>query len=454
MFLRKKNFNKIILVYVVIAVAAISTLIFFLNRPADYPKSLLDIDQSKKLAGVYTLEKEKVEDRILVFHFPEMNIRALDEMINQKKTEIRKEFEENPDVSIVFMDYESFQNGDCVSVQITTQITYVNEEVLVSVDGLSASQATGEVYDMASIINNKGLRVLTHDIRKQLPAYTNDNRMSYLRRTNPEAGSYTKFFINEKEFVFYVETPSGEAAIVKVDQIRLLPYFTTTLGQLTVDLEGKQESYYLESGADPAEKLIAITFDDGPRPHNDERIISILQKYNGQATFFMLGSELERHPEMVTTLADQGYQLANHSYNHVKINHLSAEEMEHQRTSVINTIQAQMDYDYPIMFRPPYGFVNHDELDRYQAPIIMWNVDSVDWQNKDNVRATVNQVMSTVSNRSIILFHDIHDATIDAFEIIAERLSQQGYKFVTVDELLRANNIPVNNGEIYYNGNE
>ena len=188
---------------------------------------------------------------------------------------------------------------------------------------------------------------------------------------------------------------------------------------------------------DPDGKYIALTFDDGPHKTVTDRVLNTLKEYDAKATFFMLGNQVDYYPSLVQRVAEEGHEIGNHSNTHPDLTKVDANRVQKEFETTNQRI-----YDvigrYPTVFRPPYGSYNNNSITQatnLNLPIIMWSVDSLDWKTK-NATSISHEILSTTTNGSIILMHDIHDATADALPSVLRNLKEQGYSFVTVSQLL------------------
>ena len=188
---------------------------------------------------------------------------------------------------------------------------------------------------------------------------------------------------------------------------------------------------------DPDGKYVALTFDDGPHKTNTERVLNSLKEFDVKATFFMLGNQVDYYPSLVQRVAKEGHEIGNHSNTHPDLSKVDANRVQKEFETTNQRI-----YDvigrYPTVFRPPYGSYNNNiitQATNLNLPIIMWSVDSLDWKTK-NATSISHEILSTTTNGSIILMHDIHDATADALPSVLKNLKEQGYSFVTVSQLL------------------
>lgn len=188
---------------------------------------------------------------------------------------------------------------------------------------------------------------------------------------------------------------------------------------------------------DPNGKYIALTFDDGPSPDVTPQVLEILKAYGAKATFFMLASQAEYHPELAKRVADEGHEIGNHTINHPNLAKLGKEQIRkeiEESSHIIENITGQS----PVYFRPPYGIYNDAVAQiafENSSPIILWSVDSLDWKHK-NAENVKQLVLQGIAPGSIILLHDIHPTTADALSPVLEILHSYGYQFITVSELM------------------
>lgn len=186
------------------------------------------------------------------------------------------------------------------------------------------------------------------------------------------------------------------------------------------------------------DKLVALTFDDGPHVSYTERILDILEKYNVKATFFIIGENAVQHPETIKLIYDKGHELGNHTYTHVSINKISKEKLIDEIEKTSQVIEEICTFR-PRVFRPPFGAYSDQSIATVTSlgyRSVLWSKDSRDWQ-----LPPVEQILRAmeVSSGDILLFHDYNQAnspTPDALEMLIPKLLDKGYKFVTVTELL------------------
>ena len=200
----------------------------------------------------------------------------------------------------------------------------------------------------------------------------------------------------------------------------------------------------LQEGLPP---LVAITFDDGPLRRTTTRLLEGLALREVPATFFLLGERIAGNEELVLEMARQGHQIGMHTYDHVVLSELSNRQRDIQ---VEKTAAALDDILGPGEYwvRPPYGLVDKSVTSWAAGPLILWSVDPEDWK-QPQVAAMIDAVVAQVKDGDIILLHDIYDSSVDAALGIIDRLFEQGYCCVTVEQMMRLRGVQPEAGAVY-----
>lgn len=186
-------------------------------------------------------------------------------------------------------------------------------------------------------------------------------------------------------------------------------------------------------------KVVCLTFDDGPHPEYTEKILDILKKYEIKATFFVVGENAEKYPEIVKREKQEGHEIGNHTKTHVDVCKTTAEKVEKEILQTHDIINGLCDYEIKLI-RPPGGALSQrlkNTADMMDYKIILWNVDTRDWAHS-SVDSIYLNVEKNCKNGSIILFHDYisgKSPTVDALEKVIPFLKKEGYEFLTVSEL-------------------
>lgn len=197
---------------------------------------------------------------------------------------------------------------------------------------------------------------------------------------------------------------------------------------------------------DKSKKMIALTFDDGPN-YNTSKIIDVLNKYDIKATFFVLGNRAINNKDILRKMVDSGMEIGNHTYNHLLLTKYDENkirsEIEDTSEVIYNATKKR-----PKLLRPSYGSVNNKIKKVANMPIIIWDIDTLDWKYHNSKRIT-SRVVNKVRDGDIILMHDIYSASLNALSNIIPILQDNGYEFVTIDELFYYKGISLENGKVY-----
>jgi len=195
---------------------------------------------------------------------------------------------------------------------------------------------------------------------------------------------------------------------------------------------------------DTSQKIVALTFDDGPTPEATDQILAILSEMNVRATFFVTGAELEQNLEQGKKLVAAGHQLGNHSYSHVRMFFVTPSFVKQEIESTDKLIR-ETGYQGDIHFRPPYGkklFTLPYYLWKHRRKSITWDVEPDSYPEiAADANKIVEHVLANVRPGSIIILHVMYPnrrESMKSVKMIVEGLRAEGYEFKTVSELLAA----------------
>ena len=186
------------------------------------------------------------------------------------------------------------------------------------------------------------------------------------------------------------------------------------------------------------QKVIAMTFDDGPHPVHTPRLLKIMKDRNIKGTFYVVGKNAKAYPHIMRQIIAEGHEVGNHTYNHPSLTSIPDQQI---RTELRSTRDAVYDATgiRPQTMRPPYGAINQriQELmfSEFGYPTIMWSVDPEDWR-KPGVSVVTSRLVNSAHPGAILLAHDIHATTIQSMPAAFDQLLAKGYRFVTVSQLI------------------
>lgn len=188
--------------------------------------------------------------------------------------------------------------------------------------------------------------------------------------------------------------------------------------------------YYFEFKIKGENKILYLTFDDGPIPEVTPEVLDILDKYNAKATFFCVADNIKKHPEVFQSIIDRGHRLGNHTYHHIK-------GWESPNNEYFEDIERANQLVNSNLFRPPYGrigFFQAREL-RKKYRLILWSVLSYDYSGKLSKEKVWDNIRKSVTDNDIILFHDNIKARDNMIYSLSNTLSfysQRGFQFKSI----------------------
>ncbi|MHB1653367.1 MAG: polysaccharide deacetylase family protein [Desulfitobacteriaceae bacterium] len=183
------------------------------------------------------------------------------------------------------------------------------------------------------------------------------------------------------------------------------------------------------------QKVVALTFDDGPDPAFTEPILVILKQKQVKATFFVIGENVYQNPSILRRIVAEGHEIGNHSYTHNYNRNKVATEIK-KTDEVVYTVTGKHTHFY----RPPGGYASKSQIETIKNQgyvVTLWSIDSKDWR-RPGVDRIVDNVLGNISPGSIVLFHDgggFRSQTVEALERVIDALRADGYRFVTLSEL-------------------
>ncbi len=197
-------------------------------------------------------------------------------------------------------------------------------------------------------------------------------------------------------------------------------------------------------------KKVALTFDDGPHPYFTENILEIISKYNIKATFFLVGIQAEKYPQLVKLLAEnERCKIGNHTYSHKNLTKLSDLEILNELKTtqeILNSISGKK--NVISYFRPPGGHYNDKVLniaDKLNLKIVLWSIFTNDHSEKITEKELISKITASLSSdKEIILLHSGSITTLKCLPKIIEILKEKNYEFVTIDEILEDETYIVN----------
>ena len=217
-------------------------------------------------------------------------------------------------------------------------------------------------------------------------------------------------------------------------------------------VDGDNYVCFSESGIyqpDAVPKYVALTFDDGPS-YDTDPILDVLEEYHSKATFFVVGSMADLDDTcrnaLKRTYAD-GMEIGSHTWDHTTLSGASAETIQEVMQKNDDYIQSMIGFT-PELMRPTGGGIDDTVRATVTKPMILWNVDTLDWDTKDP-QNTFKVATTDIEDGSIILMHDIYEETAEAVKLIVPELVKNGYRLVTVSQLAEIKGVTLEVGQSY-----
>ena len=204
---------------------------------------------------------------------------------------------------------------------------------------------------------------------------------------------------------------------------------TMATGKGTISMEENKEKT-----ENTGTKKIAITFDDGPHPQYTEQLLDGLKERGVKATFFVTGEHAELHPDIIERMNEEGHLIGNHTYSHIQLNTGNRDEFKKQLIRT-NEIISEITGKEVLYVRPPYGTWDKKFETELNMFPVLWTVDPRDWCS-DNATCIADKVVAKAGENDIILLHDYYETSVTAALKIVDKLQEEGYEFVTVEEIL------------------
>lgn len=190
--------------------------------------------------------------------------------------------------------------------------------------------------------------------------------------------------------------------------------------------------------AETTQPDVALTFDDGPHPTLTPRLLDILAEHDARATFYVIGRNAARYPDILRRIVAEGHEIGNHTWSHPSLFGVGDSNMlrELQRTN--DVVQDAVGFA-PVSLRPPYGNIYPRQsrlvFDQLGLTTVLWSIDPLDWQRPGS-SVVANRILAAHHAGAVVLSHDIHGPTIRAMPAVIQGLQARGYNLVQVSEIM------------------
>lgn len=370
------------------------------------------------------------EDRKMMLVYPTLNVPLLDEQLTALSEQLNEEFAQSSDECEFNMSYRLNHNDDFISLMVKI-IKGDNEEIktfLSSPDG-------SKTYAFEDAFDEKKLKELAEKVDERLRQSddTAGGSLDYKLALLPKIENFQKFYLDQDSIIFYFDNFKDQKIHEAVFTYEELKDFIKIEVSEPVYLTYDEILFEPTKIIDPNKPMVALTFDDGPNKYT-EQLLDALKEYNCSATFFVLGSMVDKFPVALQRMVLEGHEIGNHTMDHRQLTKLSEKEILKEVEDTQHAIESIV-HIYPTLVRPPYGSKNETVSRILDYDLILWDLDTRDWASKDTQKI-IEVTLNNVRDKDIILMHDIYPTSVQAAIELIPLLQERGYQLVTVSELM------------------
>ena len=330
-----------------------------------------------------------------------------------------------------------------LSFLITARVTVAREFQSTQLVSRTYNMQTGQPVTLTDIFasGSPAWDLLAQEIRTQITAYfpkETPDEQQLAAWLEPEALAQADFTLHAMSLVLHY--PASKV------------YPThNTLMEVTImypqirDMMQEEAKAQTDNSQYP---MVALTYDDGPARTPTTLLLNKLREKGVRATFFVLGNRINPYQDLVQREHDEGHSVATHNYHHGNVQKSSAAQLRRQVTMCNAALEAAIGL-YPKYDRVPHG--QYPPMIKAKAgwPLIQWSLDTYDWRGA-SPNAVLNAVKRQVEDGDIILCHDIKEKSADTAEMVIDYLEEEGYMFVTIDELFARDGVTLMPDTVYY----
>lgn len=406
----------------VIAGGAMGVMHLFAKNP--YEKYDTAREEGKQYGTLQHESEEQEDSSYISVFYPEFKEKGLNDAVAKYRKEHGK-LDKHEGLQILSIDYDVEKLFDHYVV-----LTF-HKKIYDEKDQLLKSEDVTYNYDLKTDKVMSIQDVLRRNYKEMLTKLAKNQKLT----ASVDKADLNNFVIGEKSVIIYLDTDRKEKLEVPYETYKA--YIRLQDAKIPSYFQKLAATPAKEPEVDPNKPMIAFTFDDGPSQYT-QQIMSEFEKYNGRATFFMLGQNVDQHPDVVKDMQKRGFELGNHSWDHsmgiganASLNQQEVSDEVYMTQDAIYKLTGQE----PHYFRPPYGAVSKRLLNANYLGYAFWDIDSKDWSSK-NVDAIYKEVMhATKKGNIVVLLHDIYDPSMQSVKKLLPVLKKQGYQFVTYSTL-------------------
>ena len=435
---------------VVIAVTYICSLVF---RKDTMPEIYKASHFSMHEGGTPSYNQKIAKNYYIAMHYPTTNKQKINQdisaFINTEIDSFKEIYStykpENEDEKMVLsLDYESTAVANkYISVIFYRAIAQQNEALNYQMIATRTYDLeTGEIVDLDVIFQGAYLEKIAGICRNEWKLKSGEpllfSSKYFIDGTAATIDNYEYYIFSDQVLRVYFEPAqvfNAETTVTYVDiPIFELAYFLETEFPASTIIQPTTIDQNIVRYVDPSKPMIAITFDDGPLNGVTTRILETLKVNSAKATFFVVGSRVSNHGDLINAIVAGGNEIGNHTYHHQALDVISRQEILNEINMTNDKIAEYSDITIELL-RPVNGVYNKLVLETVPYPLIMWNVDPRDWSSNATAENVYTHIMENVKDGAIIICHDLYESTADAVELFVPELIAQGYQLVTISEL-------------------
>ena len=360
----------------------------------------------------------KDEDNLVNVNYPRLKNNKIDKIISNYIYDYVRKFrllkEKNKKLTI---NYEIYHINNYINIVFLIDNNYDK----IKFKNFIFNTSTNSLSYITNLFDKKFLERSINEI-----VYYKYSQKIYDSIKNSNINNHTYLINDDKIDVYFCD--------INFKDIDYIPHITILLNEKTVKFQNNHYKY---------NKYIAFTFDDGPTKYTSE-LLKTIEVNNSSATFFMIGNRMKYNYDVVKEVYNSSSEIGSHTYSHKSLANLSKKELEKEINSV-QIIYNEITNDYIKYLRPPYGIYN-DKVTSLDYSLILWNIDTKDWLNKNPVKI-YNYVIKNACDGCIVLMHDTNFETIEAIRKIIPSLNELGYNVVSISKLIETKKYELKNGQ-------
>ena len=423
---------------------------------------MFTLDDNKFKMDMEVIKEEKNNYNIEI-NYPVFNNKKVNKKVNKIidtekdnfKDKIKNDEETKNELNI---DYGYTAKDNIYSIHIRTySYTGVDNEYYHNDEMIYINEENNQEIKIDELINDK----IYEDIKDDCYEYLNNNKTInlYEEKVLKEALDNLKDFalLSFSQDEMYVIIPPYNVSDSEIDISIKIKYnkikndLNSEYFSFAKDEEEKVDNTVATKERDLKQfkdkKLLAITFDDGPNYKVTKGLLDELDKRNARVTFFMVGNRIPSQTELVKDIYTRGHTIGSHSYDHKRLTKLEDDKLKEEIETTNEIIKNITGEDVKFL-RPPYGSYDKELLDKIDMTFILWNVDTEDWQSRNKDKVCEN-IINHASDGNIILLHDLYQTSVDGALCAIDKLKEEGYEFVNIEEMAKIKGIDLKKHTAY-----